>query len=242
MILFLAYSVYSIQASLPDSLAVTPDLGKSLEVLVDDLLDSGLSTARALARDGIRDPFQVRAQPDSQAGASQTHDVTAAPESDPLAEIVQGLKLDATFLQGRDQIAIIDGRIYSRGQHLLVDGDDGKSSSPLFVVSVLPSKVILRGNGKSYELAYPDRLGTRPDGTRGSAAGLSEEAAMAELDPSGQLALFQKLFNSPLGALGKNLTGISSQNDPSRRTGAGSRNRRSRGARAGTAITSSGTP
>ena len=62
------------------------------------------------------------------------------PDVDTLAEIVQRLKLDATFLQGRDQMAIIDGRIYSKGQHLLIDGDSGKSSATLTVVNVLPDE------------------------------------------------------------------------------------------------------
>ena len=46
--------------------------------------------------------------------------MTAAdPETDPLAGFVQGLSLDATFLQGKTQIAIINGRMYHQGQHLL---------------------------------------------------------------------------------------------------------------------------
>src|SRR5215831_2262425 len=104
MVVFLAYSVYSIQASLPDSPVVTTELEKGLEILVDDLLDTTIATARTLTSEGIRDPFQVRTPPASPAGASQPRDATATPESDPLAEFVQGLTLDATFLQGRDQI------------------------------------------------------------------------------------------------------------------------------------------
>ena len=63
-------------------------------------------------------------------------------------------------------MAIIDGRIYSKGQHLLIDGDSGKSSATLTVINVLPAKVILQGGDKNYVLGYPDQLGSRPDKAR----------------------------------------------------------------------------
>src|SRR5205823_7256842 len=129
-------------ASHPGSTAVPPELSKGLDLIVDDLLDAGVATARTLAREGIRDPFQVTSRPDEPADASQAQAVAASePESDLLAEVVQGLTLDGTFLQGRDQLAIIGGRVYSRGQHLRVDDSGGASSSPLLVFSVQSSKV-----------------------------------------------------------------------------------------------------
>ena len=68
-------------------------------------------------------------------------------QSDPIAEIVQGLKLDATFLQGARP----------DGDHQRPDLFQGPATAarcqatpaslprPLFVVNVLPAKVILRG-------------------------------------------------------------------------------------------------
>jgi len=228
MVTFLAYSAYSIQASLPESAAGQSDPMKGLEIMVDDVLDASAATARSLASEGLRNPFQVRTKP----GMVQPQDAALLdPESDPLAEIVQGLTLEATFLQGRDQMAIIDGRVYSQGQHLFLEGDAAKSVSTLSVASVSPVKVILQGGGQNYELGYPDQLGRRTDKPRSAGSQMSQGAEMAEIDPGGQLALFQKLLNSPLGALGKSMIG-----DPAKPSSA-PRSRRLRGSRAGNTAT-----
>jgi len=228
MVTFLAYSAYSIHASLPEPAVGQSDAVKGLEIMANDILDASAATARSLASESLRNPFQVRTKP----GLSKPQDVAALdPESDPLAEIVQDLTLDATFLQGRDQIAIIDGRIYSKGQYLFLEGDSGKSLSSLWVASVSPVKVILQADGRSYELGYPDQLGRRVDKTRRAGSQMSQEANMSEIDPGGELALFQKLLNSPLGALGKSVIG-----GPAKSASA-PRLRRPRGSRAGTTAT-----
>ena len=95
---------------------------------------------------GLRDPFQVSLKPGATAGAAKSQDdASLEAESDRLAKIVQGLKLDATFLQGHDQMAIINGRVYSKGEQVRVDAKSDKSLSPLVVVGVVPAKVTLRG-------------------------------------------------------------------------------------------------
>ena len=119
-----------------------------------------------------------------------------------MAEIIAGLKLDATFLQGRDQLAIINGRIYHKGQKLVLPGDDD-SRPPLVVLFVKPTGVILRGGGKNYLLGYPEHLGKKPDDSSEAA----REGGAEQIDPAGQAAMFQKLLDSPLGALGKGLIG-----------------------------------
>jgi hypothetical protein len=155
---FLAYSGYSIHASADDPAAGESRPAKVLDAAVpdtptaDNALEGGLAGA-------LRDPFQVSLKPGATAGAAKSQDdASLEAESDRLAKIVQGLKLDATFLQGHDQMAIINGRIYSKGHHLLIDAGSGGSSSTLLVVSVLPAKVILRGGNKDYVLGYPDQL------------------------------------------------------------------------------------
>ncbi|MFI5454614.1 MAG: hypothetical protein ACHRXM_04110 [Isosphaerales bacterium] len=200
MIAFLAYTVYSIHASLPAPTAGQSDPKKGLEIMVDDVLNASAATARSLASEGLRNPFLVRTKP----GMLESQDVAALdPVTVPLAEIVRGLTLEATFLQGRDQMAIIDGRVYSQGQHLFLEGDAGdagKSVSELSVASVLPAKVILQGGGQNYELSYPDQLGRRADKTRRAGA------------PSGgQPPLSQTLLRSPLGELVKSVIGGTAQ-------------------------------
>jgi len=200
LVAFLAYAGYSIHASADDPAEDQSGLVKDLDTVVQDVLTPGNAVEGGLAG-ALRDPFQVSLKPGAVAGAPKSQD-DASLDSDLLAEIVQGLKLDATFLQGRDQMAIINGRVYSKGQHLLIDANSGKSLSPLVVVGVLPAKVTLRGGDKDYVLGYPD-----------------------------QLALSQKLLNSPVGARGKSMDGNPA--GPSSRSGSAPPSRRSRGSRTG---------
>ncbi len=206
MVIFLAYSGYSIHAGADDPDASPSGLAKELDGVVHDILAVG-DAIKDGASVALRDPFQVTPKTVGQAGESEDDEEGPLdPDSDPLAEIVQRLSLDATFLQGGDQMAIIDGKLYSKGQHLLIDGDAGNSTSKLYLVNVLTTKVILHAGGKNYVLGYSDRLGSREDRTRAAGAESSQDA-MAEIDPGGQLAMFQKLLNSPLGALGKSMIG-----------------------------------
>ena len=116
----------------------------------------------------VRDPFQGGSRPVASAIVAPEPE-QAAPitlQSDPIAVLVQEMSLKATFIQGRDQIVIIDGRMYSKGQQLLLDVEDdsGKSSSTsLLVARVMPTKVILQAGNTQYELGYPNQLGRRSD-------------------------------------------------------------------------------
>jgi hypothetical protein len=238
LIAFLGYASYSLHESLPSRASGRSDVAKGLD-MVEDMLASGTVAAARLIGE-FRDPFQVSHMPSPQVDASQSQPGhPAEAPSDPLADLVRGMTLDATFFQGRDQIAIIDGRIYSRGQPLRFRNDSGEPSSQLVVTIVLPSKVILRGNNRNYVLSYPDQLGKRPAAPSPGLAG-SSEATM--LDPAGQLAMFQKLLNSPLGALGKGLIGKSALTDSLSGNTPTSRRRRSPTSPAGSATTRSGNP
>jgi len=183
MVAFLAYAGYSIHASAGDPAAGQSGLAKDKGAVVQDIVTAGDAMAGGLTG-ALRDPFQVSLKPGAVASAPKSQD-DASLNSDRLAEIVQGLKLDATFLQGRDEMAIINGRVYSKGHYLIIDANSGKSSSRLFVVSVLPAKVVLRGGDTDYVLGYPD-----------------------------QLALSQKPLNSPRSAPGKTAIGNPGQAAP----------------------------
>ena len=104
-------------------------------------------------RVALRNPFEVALS------ANDKNDKNSTPEferDDPSLVALEGLTLDATFLQGRTQMAIIDGRIYEPGQNLVGANDE---PSPLIITQVFMNKVIFQDGGKRYYLAYPDQLG-----------------------------------------------------------------------------------
>jgi hypothetical protein len=212
MVIFLAYSSYAMQGSLPGSAGERAELEKGLDIMVRELVASGTATAERLG-DGMRDPFQV-IKP-RQAAAQGPALPDAAPQSgpDPVADIVHGLRLDATLIRGHEQVAVIDGKIYSQGQRLRLERSGGEPPPTLVLVSVFPTRVVLRGDSRSYVLGYPDQLGSRKDDPE-----KARTAEMSEIDQGGQVALFQKLLKSPLGALGKSVLGKSAETKPRHRT------------------------
>jgi hypothetical protein len=217
MVAFLAYSGYSIHSSAVDPDAGPTTLAKDVDAIVQELRTVGNSIATAPGV-SLRDPFQVVAKPvDKEAAADGKDAEPAEPATDTLADAVRSLRLDGTFVQGTQQIAIINGRIYTKGQHLVINGDPGKPVSQLFLVGVKPSTAILHADGRNFVLGYSDQITSSLDKARSSAAE-SPQKAMAEIDAGGQMAMFQKLLNSPLGALGKSVIG----------RGSGSRSRRPR--------------
>ena len=228
MLAFLTYASYSVQASLPDAANEGKDVANGLDVMMKDVLRASADEAKSLTNVVFRDPFQASQKP-VDAPKPQKADLANDSEADPLAEMVKGLALDATFLQGQTQIAIINGRSYHRGQHLIAQGDTGRTYSPLFVQNVRMHSVTLSAHGKTYELGYPDQLGNPAPASnahRGNADG-----GLAEIDPEGELAFYKKLLNSPLGKLGKSLTGNTKLGQPPTAAGSAARSRGSRGPR-----------
>jgi hypothetical protein len=238
LIAFLAYSSYSLHASLPGAAAERVELEKELQSVMREIVASGTATTARLDA-GLRDPFQVITSRRSAAVAPLKLPEAASPAApDPLAEIVQDLRLDATLIHGRDQIAVISGKIYAQGQQIQLDTGSDEPAPTLVLVSVFPTRVVLRGDTRSYVLSYPDQLGKRKDQTE-----TQEAADASEIDPAGQLALFQKLLSSPLGALGKSVIGKRTLTDPAARFGPVGGSARARRARSpGTAPRGAGIP
>jgi hypothetical protein len=163
LVAFLTYAGYSIHASADDPVEGQSSQLKDVATVAPDIVTAGNAVERD--QDGIlRDPFQVALKQGAAASAHEPQD-EALSGSDRLAEIVQGLKLDATFVRGRDEMAIINGRVYSKGEHLVFHASSDNSLPPLIVVSVLPAKVSLRGGDKDYVLGYPDQLFLSPKHT-----------------------------------------------------------------------------
>jgi hypothetical protein len=210
----LGYSVSAIQSGLPGAGESRAEVQKGIEQMMQDLVAEGSGAATKL-EGKLRDPFwaTVAATAPQEAAARE---LSHSPEADPLAEFVRGLTLDATFLQGRDQLAVINGRMYSRGQRLNVPGEEAVPGQGLQVFAVTRTGVLLKGGGKSYMLGYPDQLGKKKD--KDGESDSAREQMMAEIDPAGQMEAFQRLLSSPLGAMGKGLIGNPASAD--RRSGA----------------------
>jgi hypothetical protein len=204
LVIFLGYLAYSVQPSTPAPPTPQPGLVEVQDALEGALVDSVKAGGKLIQT--VRDPFLAVTSTKAAAPPPPKDVEPEPPEADPLIEVVQGLTLQATFLQGPDQIAVINGRIYRKGEHLSLNGDSGDRFSPLYVASVQPTKVILRaGGGSSYNLSYPNQFGRRPEDGRKDDP--SQDPTMAAIDDGGQAAMFRNLLNSPLGALGKSLVG-----------------------------------
>ena len=154
----LAYAAYSIQPVVPIR---TPAAGAAKAEKQAPVQGAGKAVTAAdfaeaspAVRVALRNPFEVVAKLDR-----NEDDKNSTPEfeqDDPSLVALESLTLDATFLQGRTQMAIIDGRIYEPGQNLVGANDEPSS---LIVTQVFMNKVIFQAEGKRYFLAYPDQLG-----------------------------------------------------------------------------------
>lgn len=200
----LAYACYAVNASMIDLAPARNAIKNGVEVMIKDVVSASKDEVQGLTRVVLRDPFQVVSK--ATAVSKPADGASEDSNAESLAGIVKSLTLDATFLQGKTRIAIISGRIYQQGQHLVIKGDAGKSYSPLFVQSVQVHSVSLGARGKTYELGYPDQLGNRPVPGKDRASNPAD-GTIAEVDPEGELAFYKRLLNSPLGKMGKSLTG-----------------------------------
>lgn len=196
---YLGYAVFTLQPAPVDAVQAE----RALEKTVIELLAEGAEVTDAL-KGRVRDPFSA-SPPAADAPAGPAKEVVQQPVNDPIADLVRGMSLDATFLQGRDQLAIIDGRIYSRGQILTVPVGGDDPPRELRVLTVTKNGVILRSNGKHYTLGYPTELGKKKE-TDGK-PGPESDPTVAEIEGAGQAEIFQELLNSPLGAIGRSILG-----------------------------------
>jgi hypothetical protein len=218
---FVGYSLFAMESAIPEAAEKETEMKKGLEQMVQDVLAEGSTTAAKL-EGKLRDPFWVAAATPAPEEAA-VKEPSDTPGPDELAEIVRGMTLEATFIQGRDQLAVIDGRIYSKGQRIAIPGDDTTPARSMRVVAVTRAGVLLKGGEKHYNLGYPDQLGKKKEGDGGPES--AKERAMTEIDPAGQMEMFQRLLNSPLGVMGRGLIGDAAGHS----TGAATKSRGRRG-------------
>jgi hypothetical protein len=234
-LIVLAVLSYTIYASLSDATDVRTETSQAGSPPRNGASGSA-EVGDGSSSTGVRDPFQETSRSATvvTAVSKPTDGPPPTAEPDPIAEIVEGLKLDATFIQGRDQIAIIDGHLYAQGQRLLIEDGASQSSPTLVVARVFPTKVILSAGGKYYELRYPDQFGPRPGDRSKPGSDPSPIAEPAELDGGYETMLLRSILDM---ALGKNQTG----NSRSSTTPSSSRPTRARRTRAAIS-TSPGSP
>ena len=154
MVASLAYAAYSIQ---PVVSSLTPAAGAAkagkqavVEGAGQAVTAAGSPEASPAVRVAGRNPFQVAAKPDRiEDGKNSTPELE---KTDSYLAALEGLTLNATFLQGRTQMAIIDGRIYEPGQNLVGANDE---PSPLVVAQVLVNKVVFQAEGQALLLGLP---------------------------------------------------------------------------------------
>ena len=200
----LAYAAYSIQPVVP---ILTPAAGAAKAGKQAPVEGAGQAVTKAGSRRHRRrcgllagTPLRLRRNP-----TAARNDKNSTPElekDDPSLVALEGLTLDATFLQGRTQMAIIDGRIYEPGQNLVGANDE---PSPLIVTQVFMNKVIFQAEGKRYFLAYPDQLGppTASAEEEPAAPGQGElPPGLGSQDLGSQLAMIRALLSSPNGGAG----------------------------------------
>ena len=150
-----------------------------------------ITTPDSTGPPGRRNPFLAEHPPDApttkeatlastratgQAVAKADARAAGPPERPPDEDkAVAGMRLGGTLVDGREQFAVIDGRVYARGERL--QGRDG-SRLPYVVAEVRRDRAVLRRGRRDFVLAFSDA--PRPAGLKGGVAGL--------VDPAGQEA------------------------------------------------------
>lgn len=212
----LAYAVYSIQpvAPIPTPAAGAAKAEKqaTVEGAGQAVTKAGSPEVAPAVRVAGRSPFEVVANPGGI--KNDKHSTPELAKDDPSLVALEGLTLDATFLQGRTQMAIIDGRLYQPGQNLV--GTNGEPS-PLIVTQVFMNKVIFQAEGKRYFLDYPDPFAPPTAGAQEepAAPGQGElPPGLGSQDLGSQLAMIRALLNSPNGSLGAGLLGTAVGGNP----------------------------
>ena len=85
----------------------------------------------AVPGDQVRDPFQGGSRPVASAiVAPEPEHCTDHASIRPHRRVCPGNESQSNFYSGRDQIVIIDGRMYSKGQQLLLDVEDELVNPP----------------------------------------------------------------------------------------------------------------
>lgn len=157
------------------------------------------ASIREVGRDLFRTLSDSAAPGDDGSSASPS----PRPESDPMLDVIGQLTLNATLIQGRNQLAVISGKTYAAGQPIK---DSNGEPLGVSLTKVFADKVVLQGESRHYVLAYPSNL-QLPAAARTERRPDDDLARLREFDP--QLALFQTLLRSPLGGLGARLLGAS---------------------------------
>jgi hypothetical protein len=198
MISSLAYATYLVQpmvATFPSSSGASVTKGRESSGGMSKVKGSQAmnEVPEAMRRVG-RDPYHPAVKHAQVADGDLKKDsMLGRDETDSSNDLIQGLTLNATFLRGNTQMAVIDGRIYQQGQHLLNADDE---PSPLFISQVVSNQVILRDRSRRYVLAYPDPLAHAEPEPPPQSPQAATGSPLAQ-DPGSLLTLLKTLLNVP---------------------------------------------
>jgi hypothetical protein len=158
MIASLAYAIYSMQAVRIDPEPASKKPNEKQAAARESQAKVAVSEAKTAMPERLhlpRDPFQVALKTTSADSAQNAPGSSpASAEVDPYPAMIQGFTLSATFIQGKTEIAIINGRIYKKGQHI---SGAANEPLPLTLAGVLAKEVILQAGSNRYLLAYRDQ-------------------------------------------------------------------------------------
>ncbi|APW64143.1 hypothetical protein [Paludisphaera borealis] len=158
----------------------------------------------ALAVRRLRDPFNLEAK---SAESPNGPDGPKTARGDRHAEFVDQAVLNATFIQNKTRLAVINGKLYKQGQAVAGTGQGGASA--LVVHTVKPDEVVLTSDRGSYALTYSDRLtnAKAAGGRRGGSPRRGPAVSASPVDVSDpQLALIRAILGAQFGAVGSSLT------------------------------------
>ncbi|MDR3618306.1 MAG: hypothetical protein P4L85_03075 [Paludisphaera borealis] len=158
----------------------------------------------ALAVRRLRDPFNLEAK---SAETPNGPDGSKVARGDRHAEFVDQAVLNATFIQNKTRLAVINGKLYKQGQAVAGTGQGGASA--LVVHTVKPDEVVLTSDRGSYALTYSDRLtnAKTAGGRRGGSTRRGPAVGASPVDVSDpQLAVIRAILGAQFGAVGSSLT------------------------------------
>jgi hypothetical protein len=211
MITLLGFSAYSVHGGgdeTPAPKATDASTGSTLAQVETEIL--ALESAIVSSASAVRDPFRTAAAAAEEIKAEMTQGgpdhSKRADSTDPIAQSLKEMSLDLTFVQGSEQVAVINGKMYRKGQRLTFpESTEQDAPVSLVMTFVRKDRVFFRGDNKTYSLGYPEKFKS----VRHSSPGDNEtplEAEMGEIDPGGELEFYKSLSNSPLGKMGQGLT------------------------------------
>src|SRR4051812_46625740 len=133
----------------PKSSSKPPESAKLTKSVVETPTRDPFQAARSRAPAALAATPATRADPGSRGAGSKGADLPERPAEDD--RVLQGMRLGGTFIDGREQLAVIDHKVYARGDQLR--GPDG-SPLPYVISEVRKDRATIRRGRREFVLAF----------------------------------------------------------------------------------------